>query len=149
MTELQNIEVDAWPHLDPMRTGLRGRCPRCGKGSLFSGFLALRRDCPCCGLDYAFADPADGPAFMVICFGCVPALIVALSIQIAFDPPAWVHLLTSLPFMLLTCLAPLRPLKGWFTCVQYRHKAREGRLSGVWHPYGPDKPGVEQPAHPW
>ena len=137
------------PIVSPLRAGLRGHCPRCGKGALFDGFLKLRRDCSVCGLSYAFADPADGPAFIVICFGCIPAITLALGIQIAFMPPFWVHLLTSLPVTLITSIVPLRPLKGWFIASQYLHKAREGRLVGTWHPYGPDQPGVIQPAHPW
>jgi len=138
-----------YPMVRPLREGLRGRCPRCGKGALFDGFLKLRSECSVCGLSYAFADPADGPAFIVICFGSVPAITLALGIQIAFSPPFWVHLLTSLPFALITSIAPLRPLKGWFIASQYLNKAREGRLVGTWYPYGPDKPGVTQPAHPW
>ena len=137
------------PQVSPLRAGLRGRCPRCGKGALFDGFLTLRSACNACGLSYAFADPADGPAFVVISFGCIPAIVVTLAIQIAIAPPFWVHLLTSLPFTVLTSLAPLRPLKGWFVASQYMNKAREGRLVGMWHPYGPDKPGVSQPARLW
>jgi uncharacterized protein (DUF983 family) len=37
--------------------------PRCGKGKLFAGFLALRPCCEICGLDFSFADSADGPLF--------------------------------------------------------------------------------------
>ena len=118
----------AWPKLEPVRTGTRGRCPRCGQGHLFDGFLAMRGSCEVCGLSYGFADPADGPAFFVICFGCVPAVVFALLLQIRFDPPYWVHLVTSLPFLLITCLLPLRPLKGWLVCSQFFFKAREGRL---------------------
>lgn len=138
-----------YPGVNSLRAGLRGRCPRCGEGALFDGFLTLRRDCAACGLSFAFADPADGPAFIVICFGCVPAVALALGLQIAFSPPFWVHLLISLPFAVVTSIAPLRPLKGWFVASQYFNKAREGRLVGTWHPYGPDRPGVSQPAHPW
>src|ERR1700755_2300878 len=105
-----------WPKLEPIRTGLRGRCPRCGEGHLFEGFLSLRSECEHCGLSFAFADPADGPAFFVICFGCIPSVISTLALQLRFDPPVWVHLVTSLPFLLLTCIAPLRPLKGWLVC---------------------------------
>nr|WP_262299774.1 DUF983 domain-containing protein [Microvirga sp. HBU67692] len=54
-------------------TGLRGRCPRCGRGRLFQGFPQLRPRCEVCGLDYAFADPADGPAFLAISIGGVPS----------------------------------------------------------------------------
>ena len=55
-----------WPQLEPIRTGLRNRCPRCGEGHLFDGFLKLRDGCEVCGLRYAFADPADGTSFFVI-----------------------------------------------------------------------------------
>lgn len=138
-----------WPKLEPVRTGLRGRCPRCGQGHLFKGFLKLADGCEVCGLSYDFADPADGPAFFVICFGCVPAVTFALLLQIFVDPPAWVHLVTSLPFLLATCILPLRPLKGWLVCSQYFYKAREGRIVGTWHPFGPEGPSVSSPAHPW
>ena len=66
-------EAEAWPRLPPVQTGIRGLCPRCGKGRLFAGFLKLAPGCEVCGLSYDFADPADGPAFFVITFGCVPA----------------------------------------------------------------------------
>ncbi len=119
-----------YPALPPMQTGIRGRCPRCGQGHLFKGFLTIRPRCEACGLDYAFADPADGPAFFVICFACVPSVALAVWIETVFSPPFWVHLLISLPFLLLTCILPLRPLKGWLVASQYIYRAREGRLQG-------------------
>ena len=118
----------SWPPLPPMQTGLRGRCPRCGEGHLFDGFLALRPSCEVCGLDYSFADPADGPAFFSICFACVPSVILALWIEGHYAAPYWVHLVTSLPFMLATCIPPLRPLKGWLVANQYFYKSGESRL---------------------
>ena len=50
----------------PLLTGIRGRCPRCGEGKLFRGFLKLASGCDVCGLNYGFADPADGPAFFAM-----------------------------------------------------------------------------------
>ncbi|MBN9000488.1 MAG: DUF983 domain-containing protein, partial [Rhizobiales bacterium] len=97
-----NAEDAHYPPLSPLRTGIRGRCPRCGEGHLFAGFLKLAPRCEVCGLDYAFADPADGPAFFVICFACVPAVVLALWIEVAFQAPYWVHLFTTLPFLLAT-----------------------------------------------
>jgi uncharacterized protein (DUF983 family) len=125
-TEYQ--EQGNWPRLEPVQTGIRGRCPRCGEGHLFEGFLKMRSGCEKCGLSYSFADPADGPTFFVVCFGCVPAVAFALLLQIQLDPPAWVHFVTSLPFLIATCLVPLRPLKGWLVCSQFFFKAREGRI---------------------
>jgi len=117
-----------WPRLSPLSTGIRGRCPRCGKGHLFRGFLTLREGCEVCGLDYSFADPADGPAFFVVCFACIPSVVLALWLEVAYQVPYWVHLVTTLPFLLATCIPPLRPLKGWLVCSQYFYKAEQGRL---------------------
>lgn len=117
-----------YPPLSPLRTGLHGRCPRCGEGNLFAGFLKLAPRCNACGLEYSFADPADGPAFFVICFFCVPAVLLGVWIEVAFQAPYWVHLFTTLPVLLLTCIPPLRPLKGVLVANQYFYKAGEGRL---------------------
>ena len=38
------------------------------------------------------------------------------------------HLITTLPLILLTCIPLLRPLKGWLVASQYFYKAEEGRL---------------------
>ncbi|MTH98349.1 DUF983 domain-containing protein [Roseibium sp. RKSG952] len=118
-----------YPKIPPYKTGPFGKCPRCGNGHLFKGFLTLRQKCEACDLDYSFADPADGPAFFVICFGCVPSVALAIWIEVAYTAPYWVHLFTSLPFLLLTCIPPLRPLKGWLVASQFFYKAGEGRLA--------------------
>ncbi|ATN36655.1 hypothetical protein ACO34A_22980 (plasmid) [Rhizobium sp. ACO-34A] len=118
-----------WPSLPPMQTGIRGRCPRCGQGHLFKGFLTLNQKCEACGLDYSFADPADGPAFFVICFACVPSVALGVWLEVQFQPAWWIHLLITIPFMFLTCIPPLRPLKGWLVASQYFYKAEEGKLS--------------------
>ncbi len=126
-----------WSPLPVFKTGIRGRCPRCGQGHLFNGFLTLRPNCEVCELDYSFADPADGPAFFVICFACVPSVALAVWIEVMFQPSFWVHLVVSLPFLLLTCIPPLRPLKGWLVASQYAFKAGQGsheRLSAVSNP---------------
>ncbi|MBS8260158.1 MULTISPECIES: DUF983 domain-containing protein [Roseibium] len=117
-----------WKPLSPVQTGLRGRCPRCGEGHLFDGFLTLKPKCEVCDLDYSFADPADGPAFFIICFGCIPAVAFAIWLEVAHTAPYWVHLVTTLPLILLTCIPPLRPLKGWLVASQFFYKAQEGRL---------------------
>ena len=119
-----------WPPLDPMKVGLRCRCPRCGEGALFDGFLTIAPRCEVCGLDYGFADPADGPAFFVICFACIPSVLFAVWLEVAFDVSIWVHVFVSVPVILLSCLLPLRPLKGWLVASQYFHKAEQGRLVG-------------------
>jgi uncharacterized protein (DUF983 family) len=95
---------------------------------MFKGFLKLAESCEVCGLDFSYADPADGPAFFVQMFTCIPAVVFTLLLEINASPPVWVHLVTSLPLLLLTTVLPLRPLKGWLVASQFFFKAREGRL---------------------
>ena len=99
-----------------------------GQASMFDGFLTLKKKCEACDLDYSFADPADGPAFFVICFACVPSVFVGVWLEVQFQAALWVHALVTLPFMLATCIPPLRPLKGWLVASQFYHKAEQGQL---------------------
>lgn len=109
-------------------TGLAGRCPRCGKGRLFRGFLTLRRRCEVCGLDFSFADAGDGPAIFVILIAGFIVVGVALVTEAVYQPPFWVHAALWGPLILITTLGPLRPLKGLLISLQYHHQAAEGRL---------------------
>jgi uncharacterized protein (DUF983 family) len=118
-----------WPSLPPVSTGLRGLCPRCGRGHIFDGFLTIRDHCEVCGLDYAFADPADGPAVFVQLFACVPGVIFILILAIAWDPPLWVYLVIGLPVVVISTVGPLRPIKGWLIASQFYFKAEEGKLA--------------------
>ena len=112
----------------PIGRGLRGRCPRCGKGHLFQGFLTLRPRCEHCGLDFDFADAGDGPAVFVILIGGAIVVFAALMTEVVYQPPYWVHAVLWLPLILLLTLGPLRPIKGLLIALQYHHKAQEGRL---------------------
>ena len=107
-----------------------GRCPRCGEGRLFRGFLALRSRCERCDLDFSFADSADGPAFFVMFFAGFVVAGSALVVEVLYAPPYWVHALLWGPLILLTTLVPLRPLKGLLIALQYHHKAAESRFTG-------------------
>jgi uncharacterized protein (DUF983 family) len=112
----------------PIGRGLRSRCPRCGEGRLFKGFLALRPRCEHCDLDFDFADAGDGPAVFVILIGGFIVVFAAMITEILYQPPYWVHAALWLPLILIVTLAPLRPVKGLLIAVQYHHKAAEGRL---------------------
>ena len=112
----------------PFVTGLSGRCPRCGKGKLFDGFLALRQRCEACGLDYSFADAGDGPAVFVMFIAGFIVVGMALLVEVKYAPPLWVHAILWVPLILLVTLAPLRLIKGLLISLQYHHDAAEGRL---------------------
>ncbi|MBS0248017.1 MAG: DUF983 domain-containing protein [Proteobacteria bacterium] len=112
----------------PFKRGLLGRCPRCGEGKLFDGFLTLRPACEKCGLDYSFADAGDGPAVFVILIGGALVVLAALFTEVVYQPPYWVHAVLWVPLILIVTLAPLRILKGILITLQYHHKAAPGQL---------------------
>jgi len=113
--------------ISPIVAGLMGRCPRCGKGRLFSGFLAPAARCSSCGLDYSFVDSGDGPAVFVSLAGGLVALGAALWAGVVYEPPIWVQMAVFLPLAVAFCLGLLRPFKGVLIALQYRLKAEEGR----------------------
>lgn len=114
----------------PIARGLLGRCPACGQGKLFHGFLNLRPGCDKCGLDYGFADAGDGPAVFVILIGGAIVVFAALMTEVIYQPPYWVHAALWLPMILLVTLLPLRLVKGLLIALQFHHKAAPGRLVG-------------------
>jgi uncharacterized protein (DUF983 family) len=113
---------------DPVLSGLKGLCPRCGNGKLFAGFLTVQPKCHACALDFKFADAGDGPAVFVILIAGFLMLFSVLYVQIVYDPPTWVIMAIFLPLTVVISLGMLRPLKGLAIGLQYRNKAEQGRL---------------------
>jgi len=117
--------------VSPYVAGLLCRCPRCGKGKLFSGFIGLKPRCEVCGLDYSFIDAGDGPAVFVILFAGFVVVGAALLVEVLYQPPFWVHAVLWGPLILICTLGPLRLVKSTLIALQYHHKAAEGRLERI------------------
>ena len=114
-----------------IRAGLTCRCPRCGEGKLFRRFLKIADRCDRCGLDYGFADPADGPAFFVMSGVGIVVMAVWAWAVVVWQPPIWLQFATVFPAMIGGCLACLSPMKAWLVAEQYVHKAEEGRWAST------------------
>ena len=108
--------------------GIACRCPRCGKGKLYAGFLNLAPRCESCGLDYAFIDAGDGPAIFIIMLAGAIVVASALIVEVKYAPPFWVHAVLWLPLIAATTLLPLRSMKSLLIALQFHHKAAPGRL---------------------
>ncbi len=104
------------------------RCPRCGNGKLFDGFLKVRPSCESCGLSYAFADSDDGAAVFIILGAGALVVGTALWTEITYAPPLCVHFAIFIPLAIVVCLALLRPLKALTIHRQYTTRAAEGRI---------------------
>ena len=112
----------------PASAALSGRCPHCGQGHLFKGFLEVAPRCEVCGLDFAFADSGDGPAVFVSFAALVVVTGAALLLDAMFDLPIWLIMLIIVPLSAVLCLGLLRPAKGLMIGLQYKHKAEQGRF---------------------
>lgn len=114
------------PPVSPFRAGLLCRCPRCGQGKLYSGFLTVARQCSVCGLDLKAEDSGDGPAVFVMFLTGPFVVALAIWTEVTFQPPLWVHIALWVPTVLGTSLGLLRPLKALLIALQYHHRAGEG-----------------------
>jgi uncharacterized protein (DUF983 family) len=106
--------------------GLRGRCPRCGEGGLYAGFLRMATACPVCALSFSDADSGDGPAFFVMF--AVGWIVVPLAFVLYFGLNLGLALslaLTTAATIALS-LAFLRMAKGVLFALQWRHRLDGG-----------------------
>ncbi|WP_129792361.1 DUF983 domain-containing protein [Sphingosinicella sp. CPCC 101087] len=112
----------------PLATALRGGCPRCGNSGLFAGLVTFAPRCRACGLDFQSFNVGDGPAAFLIFI--VGGIVVALAIltELSASPPWWIHVLLWLPLTIVLTLSLLRLSKAALLALEYRHRAREGRI---------------------
>jgi uncharacterized protein (DUF983 family) len=111
-----------------LRAALSGRCPRCGARTLFAGLIRFAPKCRACGLDFAAFNVGDGPAaFLILVVG---ALItgLAIALELAVEPPGWVHILLWPPLIVLAVVGSLRVSKAALLVLEYKNSAREGGL---------------------
>ena len=113
---------------EPILRGLAAAARAAARASCSTGFLKVAPRCEHCGLDFSFADSADGPAFFVMSFSGFLVVFPALAVEVLFQPPYWLHALLWLPLILDHHHLPLRPVKGVLIALQYHHQAEEGRL---------------------
>jgi uncharacterized protein (DUF983 family) len=108
-----------------LRAAFGARCPRCGKGPLFAGFLTIADKCAVCGLNLGAHDIGDGPVpFIVLIVGGI-AVGLALWTELTFAPPMWVHGLLWPPLIIGLSLYLLRFLKALLMALQFKHRAEE------------------------
>lgn len=118
-----STQKDIYPN--PFEAGLKCRCPRCGEGLLFTGYLKVGSRCESCGLDYSFADSGDGPAVLIILIA--GAIVVGLwaIVEALFHLPVGVHLMLWIPTTIVLCLLLLRPFKATMLALQFQNDARQ------------------------
>jgi uncharacterized protein (DUF983 family) len=92
--------------------GLAGRCPVCGKGRLFDGFLRVAHECEHCHAPIGLARADDAPPYFTILI--VGHIVIAglVITQKLYDPPTWLMSVIFLPLTVILALGLIRPVKG-------------------------------------
>ena len=104
-----------------------GRCPRCAAPTLFAGLLDFAPSCAKCSLDFTQFTVGDGPAaFLTLIIG---TLVTALAIwlQLAAQPPFWVHIVIWVPLSIILVIVGLRISKAALLKAEYRRSAGQVR----------------------
>jgi uncharacterized protein (DUF983 family) len=109
----------------PFRHGMLGRCPRCGEGALFDGYLSVVRRCAVCDEPLGEYRAADGPAFFTICIvGLLLVPLLGFGFVVFRPEPMTLLLVVSLIAAILT-FALLRLVKGAFIGYLWAHHERD------------------------
>lgn len=127
---LQPAEADAGGRAPLIRAALFCRCPRCGQGRAFSGFLTTAERCESCGVALADMDSGDGPAVFLIFilgFAVVPLAIWVSSVT---NLPDWLQSLFWGLVILGLTIGMLRPAKALVLALNYRHRRAPNHHSG-------------------
>lgn len=100
------------PLLTLVGRGVRNRCPVCGEGCVFKGFLRVVPECAVCGAPLGQLRADDAPPYIVIFL--VGHLLVpgVFWVERHYQPPMWLHMAVWLPLFAVLCTLLLRPVKG-------------------------------------
>jgi len=98
-----------WPAI---KRGLLNRCPFCGEGRIFDGYLKVVPECSHCHAPLGKLRADDAPPYFTIFVVGHLLVPLVLMVEHRWMPPMWLHMVVWLPLFTLLCMALLRPIKG-------------------------------------
>ena len=111
-----------------VHSAVRGECPRCGAPTLFATWVRFASRCRQCDLDFSQYNVGDGPAsFLILIIGAL-ICAAAITVQLVWAPPFWVHILLWVPLSLASVIGLLRICKAAMLIHEHRAEVREARL---------------------
>ncbi len=117
---MSNIETPHRPKGDAIKNGLLRKCPNCGEGAMFQGYLKANDKCPSCDEDFTHQRADDGPAWatMLITGHLIPPVILGIYDHYENPNPLIVGLILVALFTTIT-LVLLPRIKGAFIAIQW------------------------------
>ncbi len=111
--------VEQRPIFKSLIKGLACRCPDCGRGSLFAGYLRVADTCSRCGAELHHHRADDAPPYFTMMIVGHVVIGLVLFAEIVYSPPVWLHLVIWLPLTLVLSLVLMRPIKGIIVALQW------------------------------
>jgi uncharacterized protein (DUF983 family) len=99
--------------------GMRGRCPNCGRGHMFSRFLKVADRCEVCSEELFHQRADDFPAYLVIVLVGHTVIPLALLVETEFAPALWLQVAFWVPLTALLSVTLLQPVKGAVVAMQW------------------------------
>lgn len=100
--------------------GLRNRCPVCGEGRVFRGWLSVVPQCGSCGTKLGELRADDAPPYVVVFITAHVVGVSLLWVEQAYSPSAWVEAAIFVPMTVALVFGLLRPVKGALVGVLHR-----------------------------
>ncbi|MEQ8178592.1 MAG: DUF983 domain-containing protein [Amphiplicatus sp.] len=108
--------------LRAMGRGFRKKCPECGAGRVFDGYVRTHNDCEACGLNIAGHEADDAPPYITIMIVGHLAIPLALAAKQIFDPPLSLQFAIWMPLMILLTAWLLPVVKGGLIGLQWANR---------------------------
>ena len=109
----------ARPLWSALSRGFVARCPKCGLGRLFHGFLKVVDRCNHCGEDLHHHRADDLPAYLVVVIVGHIVIGAFMSFEAVTTLSTWQHLVIWVPLTIIASVALLRPVKGAVVGLQW------------------------------
>ena len=116
-----------------VRRGLANRCPFCGEGKVFAGYLTVVPECSHCHAPLGLLRADDAPPYFTIFLAGHILVPIVLWVEKAYEPPMWLHMVVWLPLFAIICTLLLRPIKGavvgWMSTLGFVAQEQEAALA--------------------
>lgn len=110
------------PLKQAMLRGAFGRCPACGSGRLFTGYLSVKDTCPHCHEELHHQRADDGPAYLTILLVSHLGAPLLLAVYMLYRPSAMSMLIGFGLGAIVLSLLLLPRIKGAFVGFQWARR---------------------------
>ncbi|MGJ8621617.1 MAG: DUF983 domain-containing protein [Yoonia sp.] len=116
------LEIDDRPTRPAVLRGLNLRCPKCGKGHLFTKYLKVADTCPNCDEPLHHHRADDGPAYLtILVVGHILGFVIHF-MWVYFRPEPWVMASTLTVGAVALSLVLLPRMKGMVVAIQWARR---------------------------